>query len=521
MGINKKNLDFEIERRRLLKLLGASALSSIIFADRNFSLNSFLSSEARASTPVRKPFVLSIHLGAMDGYSAGLMMPSDVGVYPKGVFFQNEVKNHPNPNVNVHHKTGKLIFNDYTKVLESIAGDMMFCAATPQSLAHEEAARTQSTGNKASGGARSPGWCAGVAQATLGSQAAAYVISDSTRVGSAGSGARSCPNVSEVTATSLTLLKAKFSDSDVMPSAPSTASATEFAAASKALYAQQFNASPPSIGSTRAASSAIDGLMNGIPGFTTVQTSVSAALTRMKVDTRLDAIPDSIAVKRIDAGGRVAANNTAMDPFLEKLRMAALLIETQAASGMSISLGVGAHDFHAGGAAVQTVRTAAQIWAQVAEFWTWVREKGYNNDVLVVVYNEFNRTAANATSVAVNPGTANNVNDVIIAGTGNTRVRAETFMSPGTDHHLSCGMVFLNSKLPSSSRLGAIGDTYVPTGTAGLDGVPSNSLPPYTSLQLFASVVMRVFPGVFPDYRAMRDVWQPLKESDLISQLLT
>ena len=468
--------------------------------------------------------MLSIHLGAMDGYSAGLMMPTDVAKYPKGVFFQNEIKDHPNPNVNAHHKTGNLIFNDYTKVLESISNDMMFCSATPQSLSHEEAARTQSTGSKTSGGGMSPGWCAGLAQATLGNQAAAYVIADSTRPESAGTAASSTPSVSQVSANTLALLKAKFSDSDVMPLPTTTASAADFAAASKALYSEQFNSSPATIATSRAASSAIDGLMTGIPGFDTNRTNITASISRAKIDARIDAIPDRVAVKNIDTRGDVAANNTGMNSFLERLQMAALLIETQAASGMSISLGIGAFDTHGGGAAVRTARNAAQIWAQIAEFWTWVREKGYNNEVLVVVYNEFNRTAANATVQTFNAGAppaVPNASDVVMAGPGNTLVRAPTIVSPGNDHHLSCGMVFLNSKLPPASRLGAIGDTYIPTGTAGFDGVPSSTLPPYTSLQLYASVVMRVFPGVFRDYRAMRDVWQPLKESDLISQLLT
>ena len=212
-------------------------------------------------------------------------------------------------------------------------------------------------------------------------------------------------------------------------------------------------------------------------------------------------------MQQIDDNGNVSNNPDVrgMNGFHERLKLAAALIETQASSGIHINLPV--HDYHSGGAHVRTARTGSMVWTQIAQFWTWVKTKGYQDDVLIIVANEFNRTPANASSESFNG----------IISSGNPA--GETIVSPGTDHHLSNGMVFINSKLPRASRLGYIGDTFVPTG-GKLNGGPAPGTAPFTSLQLVVSVYMRVFPGVFPNYRAAREIWQPLKESDIIKELV-
>ena len=168
----QKNAD-DISRRKFLTDAGLLSVGSIVYG---LTRNSPVAHAAYSGS--RRPFVVYIHMGAWEGYSAGLMQPTDVDTYPTGVFFVNSSQKHPNPNVNVHYKTGNLVFNDYTKVLESIADHMMFAVATPRSLAHNEAFLIQQSGSNLQGASRTPMWAAGFAQATAGHFAAksSYVV---------------------------------------------------------------------------------------------------------------------------------------------------------------------------------------------------------------------------------------------------------------------------------------------------------------------------------------------------------
>lgn len=487
------------------EFLGGSAIAAAGACIYGFSMSS---GNAQATTAARRrPFVIHIHMGAWEGYSAGLMMPTDHGIYPNGVFFSNQTVGHPNPNVNVHYKSGNLVFNDYTKVLLPIANHMMFAVATPQSLSHDQAYLIQQTGSRLEGASRSPSWAAGFAQATGGNASGSYVLLDG-----GGRGvdmlAKTTPGVTTITAATIDEAKNMYSDPDTIPRTPE---ADKYAAIGKNAYAIDYNLSALLPHEKQGAGISIDALRRGIPDVQRTQELISAFMTTSGLDEKFADIPDKEAVVRVNEDGNLLPQGNSSRGLASlhgKLKLAALLIETQAASGIHINM-PNIHDYHGGGAHVLTARAASRVWGQIAQFWEWVVSKGYQDDVLVIVGNEFNRTAANGTKVTIAGVTVRD---------GST-VKAVTVDSPGTDHHLSCGLVFINGKVPQASRLGYIGDTFVPTG-GKLNQGPAVGVAPFTSLQLVTSVFMRSFPSIFSDYRAVREIWQPIKENDIIADLL-
>lgn len=512
---NKKNQMVESSRRDFILRSGILSAGALVFGLSKTAPNAFAQ-----PAPRRRPFIVYLHMGAWEGYSAGLMQATDVRTYPRGVFFTNQASVHPNPNVNVHYKTGQLILNDYTKVLEGIAGHMMFAVASPQSLAHDEAFLIQQSGSRLEGAGRTPMWAAGFAQATAGTAKASYVINGGSERGLTQL-AKTTPGVTSVTAGTITDLKTNFSDPATIP-VPSEAE--KYAALGKAQYALDNNLAALSEAEKQGALASIDGLRKGIPGIDGVRSQVETYMSRGgtltgttftptgNLESRLANIPDRDAVMWTNNAGNVLAKNAANNPnrglpaVHDRLRLAAVLIETQAASGIHINV-PDIHDLHGGGAHVQTARAACMVWTQIAQFWDWVKSKGYERDVLVIVANEFNRTPANAqVADAVRVPTAANPMGVDV-------------VSRGTDHQLSSGFVFINANLPPASRLGYIADTFVPTG-GRLNGGPQVGKAPYTSQQLVVSVFMRVFPGYFSSYREAREIWQTLRETDIIEDLL-
>lgn len=463
------------------------------------------------NTARRRPFVLYVHMGAWEGYSAGLMMPTDANLYPKGVFFANQQREHPNPNVNRHTKINNLVLNDYTKVLESCAGNMLFAVANPQSLAHEEAHRIQQTGSRVEGSGKSPIWAAGFAEATSGTSKASYVLLDGDNRGTEAL-AKTTPSVTTVRANSITAAKSAYSDSDKIPKSTTAPEADAYANLGKNAYSANYSLSLMTASEKQGAAAAIDALRRGIPDVDAVKSAVEASITRAAIDAKLANTPDKAAVMRVNDNGDLldaTDANRGMKGLLDKLQMAAMLIETQVASGLHINLSV--HDYHGGDAHVKSARAGSQVWAQLATFWDWVVSKGYQNDVLVIVANEFNRTPANNSSTTIN--------GVIIADPNNSSAtQTVNVVSPGTDHHLTSGFAFFHGSL-NGSRIGGIGDSFVPTG-GGLNQGPQIGTAPFTSLQLVVSVFMRCFPHIFSDYRAAREIWQPLKETDIIKEIL-
>lgn len=89
--------------------------------------------------------------------------------------------------------------------------------------------------------------------------------------------------------------------------------------------------------------------------------------------------------------------------------------------------------------------------------------------------------------------------------------------SPGLDHHLAIGMVFINGKVPPASRVGGISDLYLPFGSQNLQGIADKEIPAYKSSQLVGSMMMRCFDDIFPDERSVRQIWRNFTPIKLIT----
>jgi len=93
-----------------------------------------------------------------------------------------------------------------------------------------------------------------------------------------------------------------------------------------------------------------------------------------------------------------------------------------------------------------------------------------------------------------------------------------TVKSPGRDHGLCMGMMFINSGVPSAGRVGFVGDNMVPQATRDTIGTVDSAGAPYTSENIVGSMLMRVYSDIFPTERMVRKHWPTFKE---IAPLLT
>lgn len=447
-------------------------------------------------------FVLYVHCGSWDGWSAGLLQPKDVGDYPIGVFERNRSTQSVNPNINKHYKEGNLVLNDYSKPLISIADHVCFATANPLSVGHFAARRLQSSGSATSGATSNPGWASGLAQMNLGGKPSSFVIS-SARGAHGTELASTTPNVVNAFANTIPEIEQNFSDPSLIRILEGKNEFTEAVLKIQERNFDKMKISPEIRGSY---SSSLKAVSQGIANVDEKIAAIEQAISRARVDDYINLMADSAGVK---AEGTSRRDRGYENTLLKKLQMAALLIENQLASGLS--LGMDNQDFHGGGASVITARSSAQLWAQLTVFWEWVKSKGLQNDVMVVVSHEFSRTAYNGAKAAA-------VNVVYQDESGNPATKAVE--APGCDHHLSCGVVFINGRVPPKSRVGGIGDYYTAAGSKDLKGIADFDVPAYTTMQIVGTMMMRVWPDLFPTFREVRKIWPNFSEEDVISMLV-
>ncbi len=73
------------------------------------------------------------------------------------------------------------------------------------------------------------------------------------------------------------------------------------------------------------------------------------------------------------------------------------------------------------------------------------------------------------------------------------------------------GMMFLNKNLPAGGRVGNVVDNLTPRAGSDTAGSIVADGEPYTSDQIVGSVLMRVYPGLFPSERIVRKHWPAFK----------
>ncbi|RZI55240.1 MAG: hypothetical protein EOP14_06860 [Pseudomonas sp.] len=210
-----------------------------------------------------------------------------------------------------------------------------------------------------------------------------------------------------------------------------------------------------------------------------------------------------IALKTLGYGGALFPPP---NPFREKLKLAGIMAKTGLANGMTISLNRGFEDTHVGGAEVGTARNAASYWLLIAEFWQWVKSAKLQDDVMIVITHDFTRTAYNgykSSSAEVTDLSGKKVNVV----------------TPGRDHALAMGMMFINGKVPRSARVGVVTDNIAPVAGKDTKGGIDLNAQPYLSHNIIGSMLMRVYDDLYPTERMVRKHWPTFQEIPLLSAI--
>jgi hypothetical protein len=191
------------------------------------------------------------------------------------------------------------------------------------------------------------------------------------------------------------------------------------------------------------------------------------------------------------------ANNGYGDWFFkERLLLAGVLAKTGLANGMSVD--VMNDDHHIGGADVWTARSAAAKWAAISQFWSWVKSVNLQNDIMIIVSQDFSRSPYNQYY--------NDINIVDPSG------KPISVRAPGRDHGLPMGMMFINGNVPKAGRVGFVGSNMVPQATKDTAGTIDSSGSAYLSQNMVGSMLMRCFDDLFPTERMVRKHWPTFKE---------
>ncbi|RZK31986.1 MAG: hypothetical protein EOO63_02715 [Hymenobacter sp.] len=154
-------------------------------------------------------------------------------------------------------------------------------------------------------------------------------------------------------------------------------------------------------------------------------------------------------------------------------------------------------DAHFGGADVETAQTAGGRWAVIALFWEWIKANNLQNDVMVVVSQEFARAPYNSSIIEQNIVDANG--------------KSQTIKTPGRDHGLAFGAMFINANVPKAGRVGNVSSNLTAVPSSDTKGSVISGAG-YTSINIMGSMLMRVYPDLFPTERMVRKHWPTFLE---------
>lgn len=424
-----------------------------------------------------KPFVLYVHLGSTCGISAGLVQPEAKGKWQKGFFARGNEGGSNNPHINSHYQEGSLIFHEYNKSLREVADDLCLLNGTPISLDHNVARVLAQSGAEADG--VSPEWALAVTQhAKTKANPNPICISNAQKT-------LSTKDVALLDANSMATFSTLTSDVGSVPKG-------DF---SSLVEVYKNRVQVKGLGSTMLTKADGEGnsynletLINGLPalkGSETLTKELEAALSDQKFRDLIKDNPD-------------APNMRPDRNFRNQLVLAAVLASKGIANGMTIK--GGGQDLHNGGADVASARFAGIRWAYLTLLWKWIKAKNMDKDTTIIVSHEFGRTPYNDNAANQRIKDKNGANkDISI---------------PGRDHGLNMGMMFFNANVPSKARVGNIADNL--TAVAGIDtkGGFDPSLRAANSADMVGSMLMRIYPNLFPTERIVRKHWNNFKELD-------
>jgi hypothetical protein len=461
-----------MNRRNLLKTSAAAAAASAMMNNRLFA-------EEDAPHPKSNRFLLYIHFGSSCGAASGLLQPITPGKWPTGFFQGGAPGGSTNPLINSHTQAGSLVFHDYLKFLAPMADSMCLVEGTSQSLDHNVASLLQRRGSGTT--STSPEWAMGVTQfMRTTNRLNPMVLTNANKTSSV-------TDVTPVSANSIDEFKTITSDSDKIPKD-----------AMDPIWARlKGRFKDPALGTvlTEASLGAgatyqLNTLNLGLPELNNAGNDINAlraALSNTEVTKLVEPCAEKSAIINVSNGD---------GGFKERLVLAGILAKTGLANGMSIdALG---EDSHGGGADVTTARNAAAKWAAISLFWKWVVSAGLQNDVMIIISHEFARSPYNIVAPDMQ----------IVDASGKT----VSIKSPGRDHALCMGTMFINAGVPKGGRIGFVGDNMVPQATKDAKGTIDTAGAPYTSENIVGSMLLRVYDDLFPTERMVRKHWPTFKE---------
>ncbi|MBC7662162.1 MAG: hypothetical protein H7249_20895 [Chitinophagaceae bacterium] len=476
-----------INRRRLLKsaIAGSSAVAL---------MNESLFATEDAPNPKSNRFLLYIHFGSSCGVANGLLQPLAPNKWPTGFFNSGMEGQAANPFLNMHTQSEGLVFHDYMKFLAPMAKDMCLVEGTSQSLDHNVARLLQMRGSPTA--SSSPEWAMGVTEfMRTSANLNPMVITAGTKTSS----------VADVTA----VVSPNIANFTSITSDPAT-----IAAGGDPIWNVLKNRfKNPALSSVIADASLnssatyqLDTLKAGLPQLAKASADIKALTAALAADSTAKVLAD---LRDKDA---VTALNTRDTGFRDSLILAGILAKTGLANGMTIN--AIADDLHIGGADVATARSASSKWAMIMLFWNWITENKLNNDVMIVIGQEFARSPYNAATQAFTM--ANGAGQPLLDAKGAPMVDASgkpiILKAPGRDHSLCMGTMFINSGVPSGGRIGFVGSNMTPQATKDAKGTIDATAMPYTSDNIVGSMLLRVYPDLFPTERMVRKHWPTFKE---------
>jgi len=464
-----------MKRREFLKNAAITGGTVSLAAQLPFS--TLLGADETISLNGRKPFVLYIHMGSSCGLASGLVQPVKSGAWPKGFFTQGSLEGAANPLLNEHFQAKNLIFHQYNKCLREISDQLCLVNGSPQTLDHNVARPMQITGSGVRGAA--PEWAMGVTQnCQTARNPNPLVISAGTKTFSVADlaliNSGSIDQFREITSDIPEIPKQQFDGMwDVLKKRFDR----------KAMGSLQFDSSVPSTMDYQ-----IRTLTRGLAELNQAQGDIDGLRTALNDEKYRALIRDNP-----DSPNMEGPNGALRD----RLILAGILAKTGLGNGMTISATDG-HDLHNGGADVETARFSGMVWAQITLFWKWIQSQKLDNDVLVIIAHEFGRS----------PYNDNRPNTTEVIDSSGAR---KAIVSPGRDHGLFMGMMFLNKNLPAGGRIGNVVDNLTPLAASDTMGGTAADADSYTSDQIVGSMLMRVYPGLFPSERIVRKHWPAFK----------
>lgn len=457
-----------MDRRTLIKAGLAFGGTRILFKD------SLLLADD-TPMPKGKRFVIYLHFGSACGANSGLVQPLKAGQWPIGHFQAGKVAGSNNPLINQHTQAGRMVFHDYNKFMADISDDMCLVSGTPQNLDHAVGSTIQKCGSTSF--AITPEW--GMALTQNMKTAATpnpMMISNSRKT-------FSVPDVTVIRANSFDEFKRITRDVEGLPRV----------AQDPLLLALKRRFEQLNLKTTLTDKSLVDAANYQLTTLAAGLTELNDAQGDFEELTRALA-KDSVTKLVSVCAEAQEIEKEAQDSFRNQLILAGILAKTGIACGMNIDLM--SEDTHATGSDYTTPRMAAGRWALINLFWKWVRSVNLQDEVMIIVNQEFGRSPYNKLGT-----------DVQIT----TREGSKKIFSPGRDHGLHMGTMFINGKVPRNGRVGIVSDNLSPLAGKDCNGTPDKEAGAYTIERIMGSMFMRVYPDLFPTEEAVKVHWPNFK----------